>query len=154
MPGAVPDQGFGRPNDAPYGNRYPSSTGTYDEHLPRQTINGGALPPTLNGVNNGVQLDREPRPSVDDRSGRSREHRNESPGGTRSRSRTKTGTQRICKKCNEPLTGQFVRALGGTFHLDCFKCRVGTAHFESPAVLMFVLGLRRYCCLEILPCRS
>jgi hypothetical protein len=29
---------------------------------------------------------------------------------------------RICKKCGEALTGQFVRALGGTFHLDCFKC--------------------------------
>ncbi|KZF23742.1 RhoGAP-domain-containing protein [Xylona heveae TC161] len=30
---------------------------------------------------------------------------------------------RICRKCNEPLTGQFVRALGSTFHLECFKCR-------------------------------
>ena len=35
-----------------------------------------------------------------------------------------SGQMRICKKCGEPLTGQFVRALGGTFHLDCFKCRV------------------------------
>ena len=26
-------------------------------------------------------------------------------------------------KCGEGLTGQFVRALNGTFHLDCFKCR-------------------------------
>ncbi|KAH0608062.1 uncharacterized protein H6S33_002114 [Morchella sextelata] len=32
-------------------------------------------------------------------------------------------TTRICGKCQGPLTGQFVRALGGTFHLDCFKCR-------------------------------
>ncbi|KAA8894128.1 hypothetical protein FN846DRAFT_786943 [Sphaerosporella brunnea] len=30
---------------------------------------------------------------------------------------------RTCQKCQAPLTGQFVRALGGTFHLDCFKCR-------------------------------
>ncbi|RMZ84605.1 hypothetical protein DV737_g1097, partial [Chaetothyriales sp. CBS 132003] len=29
---------------------------------------------------------------------------------------------RTCNKCREPLTGQFVRALHGTFHLDCFKC--------------------------------
>ncbi|KAE8144798.1 hypothetical protein BDV25DRAFT_145259, partial [Aspergillus avenaceus] len=36
-----------------------------------------------------------------------------SPGG---------GTSRICKKCNEPLTGQFVRALLSTYHLECFKC--------------------------------
>ncbi|KAJ5085118.1 hypothetical protein N7532_009889 [Penicillium argentinense] len=33
------------------------------------------------------------------------------------------GSSRLCQKCNEPLTGQFVRALGGTFHLECFKCQ-------------------------------
>lgn len=38
--------------------------------------------------------------------------------------RTASGQLRICKKCGEPLTGQFVRALGGTYHLDCFRCRV------------------------------
>ena len=32
--------------------------------------------------------------------------------------------QRICAQCGEPLTGQFVRALNGTFHLECFRCRV------------------------------
>ncbi|KAG2021437.1 hypothetical protein GB937_004774 [Aspergillus fischeri] len=32
------------------------------------------------------------------------------------------GSSRICKKCGEPLTGQFVRALGATYHLECFKC--------------------------------
>lgn len=45
----------------------------------------------------------------------------------RNRSRTRrngSGQLRMCKKCGEPLTGQFVRALGGTFHLDCFRCRV------------------------------
>ncbi|KAJ5153596.1 Rho GTPase activation protein, partial [Penicillium coprophilum] len=37
---------------------------------------------------------------------------NKSPGAS----------SRLCQKCGEPLTGQFVRALGGTFHLECFKC--------------------------------
>ncbi|KAM3509498.1 hypothetical protein MY10362_000578 [Beauveria mimosiformis] len=37
--------------------------------------------------------------------------------------RSASGQIRTCKKCGEPLTGQFVRALDGTFHLDCFKCR-------------------------------
>lgn len=37
--------------------------------------------------------------------------------------RSTSGQVRTCKKCGEPLTGQFVRALDGTFHLDCFKCR-------------------------------
>ncbi|KKK16796.1 hypothetical protein P175DRAFT_0439109 [Aspergillus ochraceoroseus IBT 24754] len=31
-------------------------------------------------------------------------------------------SSRICKKCGEPLTGQFVRALLATYHLECFKC--------------------------------
>lgn len=49
--------------------------------------------------------------------------------GERNRSRQRNGRSasgqvRLCKKCGEPLTGQFVRALDGTFHLDCFKCRV------------------------------
>lgn len=49
--------------------------------------------------------------------------------GDRDRSRNRSsrkgsGQLRLCKKCGEPLTGQFVRALGGTFHLDCFRCRV------------------------------
>lgn len=37
--------------------------------------------------------------------------------------RTASGNLRHCKKCGEVLTGQFVRALGGTFHLDCFRCQ-------------------------------
>ncbi|KUJ11057.1 RhoGAP-domain-containing protein [Mollisia scopiformis] len=63
-------------------------------------------------------------------SGRERDRDGQPPktSGERNRSRTRngrtaSGTLRICKKCGEPLTGQFVRALGGTFHLDCFRCR-------------------------------
>jgi hypothetical protein len=36
----------------------------------------------------------------------------------------KSGSSRICGKCGQPLTGQFVRALGDTFHLECFTCYV------------------------------
>lgn len=31
---------------------------------------------------------------------------------------------RYCGKCGGRLTGQFVRALEDTFHLECFTCRV------------------------------
>jgi hypothetical protein len=31
---------------------------------------------------------------------------------------------RICGKCGLGLTGQFVRALGDTYHLECFTCHV------------------------------
>ncbi|KAJ9245833.1 hypothetical protein DTO271D3_6079 [Paecilomyces variotii] len=40
----------------------------------------------------------------------------------RSHTKSPSSSPRICKKCGETLTGQFVRALGGTFHLECFKC--------------------------------
>ncbi|KAI4104484.1 MAG: hypothetical protein L6R37_003227 [Teloschistes peruensis] len=33
------------------------------------------------------------------------------------------GAKRICDRCGEPLLGQFVRAMGGMFHLECFMCR-------------------------------
>ena len=40
-------------------------------------------------------------------------------------------SQRTCMSCNQPLTGQFVRAIGGTFHLECFRCRVSLELCES-----------------------
>lgn len=42
----------------------------------------------------------------------------------RERSRGRTGTTRICGKCGGHLSGQFVRALGDTYHLECFTCNV------------------------------
>jgi len=61
--------------------------------------------------------------------GHDREIETNKRDGERNRSRnrsarTASGQIRVCKKCGEALTGQFVRALGGTFHLDCFRCRV------------------------------
>ncbi|GAA5899433.1 hypothetical protein JCM6882_009115 [Rhodosporidiobolus microsporus] len=32
------------------------------------------------------------------------------------------GSQALCAKCELPMTGQFVRALGTVYHLDCFRC--------------------------------
>lgn len=65
---------------------------------------------------------------VDGRNGRSKESTQDLPVRERSRTNGQPGgkshTLRLCQKCSEPLTGQFVRALGGTFHLECFKCRV------------------------------
>ncbi|KAL4806323.1 hypothetical protein BDV18DRAFT_125946 [Aspergillus unguis] len=43
------------------------------------------------------------------------------PNG-RSHAKSPGSTSRVCKKCGEPLTGQFVRALLATYHLECFKC--------------------------------
>lgn len=41
-------------------------------------------------------------------------------------SRRPSGQQRTCGKCQRHLTGQFVRALGDTYHLECFTCHVWT----------------------------
>ncbi|KAL1837436.1 hypothetical protein VTJ49DRAFT_3788 [Mycothermus thermophilus] len=57
--------------------------------------------------------------NTDTESRRSGERNRSRPRGSRSAS----GQVRTCQKCGEVLTGQFVRALDGTFHLDCFRCR-------------------------------
>lgn len=49
--------------------------------------------------------------------------RSNQPGQLSSRSKQ---SQR-CAKCCQPMTGQFVRALGTVFHLDCFRCQVSKA---------------------------
>lgn len=30
----------------------------------------------------------------------------------------------LCAQCDQPMQGSFVRALGATYHLECFKCLV------------------------------
>lgn len=87
--------------------------------------------PVSNGNSGDNTYDSETRYSTESRSGRAREKAVEKRSGDRSRSGTNgsgghkssNGQLRTCKKCGEGLTGQFVRALGGTFHLDCFKCQ-------------------------------
>ncbi|KAK5117613.1 hypothetical protein LTR62_005036 [Meristemomyces frigidus] len=37
-------------------------------------------------------------------------------------SRRPSGQTRLCGKCGQHLNGQFVRALGDTYHLECFTC--------------------------------
>ena len=73
----------------------------------------------------------------------------------RDRSRTNGGTSksRVCMKCGESLTGQFVRALGGTFHLDCFRCEVSYDGQIALASILKFTGLRRRRRLQILPGR-
>jgi hypothetical protein len=76
---------------------------------------------------------------VDGRSARERELSQNMPIRERSRTngstngKSSTGILRICSKCAEPLTGQYVRALGGTFHLECFKCQVSWSRASERA---------------------
>lgn len=64
---------------------------------------------------------------------------------------------RTCQKCQNPLTGQFVRAIGGTFHLDCFKCMVMPSATLVRRLFCcsrwnLIPGLRRGSGLQVLPC--
>ncbi|KAI9720698.1 MAG: hypothetical protein M1828_005578 [Chrysothrix sp. TS-e1954] len=56
---------------------------------------------------------------------------------TNSGERRPSATSRLCGKCGGPLTGQFVRALESTFHLECFTCHdcgkvVASKFFPEP----------------------
>ena len=75
------------------------------------------------------------------------------PNG-RPQTKSPGSSQRVCKKCAEPLTGQFVRALGATYHLECFKCEVSA----SPCLAVSSsdsgsIGLWPDCRIEVLPRR-
>ncbi|CDK25929.1 unnamed protein product [Kuraishia capsulata CBS 1993] len=35
---------------------------------------------------------------------------------------SKKKTQKLCKNCGEPIVGTLVRAMGNTYHVDCFHC--------------------------------
>lgn len=62
------------------------------------------------------------------------------------------GSSRICKKCGEPLTGQFVRALLSTYHLECFKCEVSFhRYFYMHSVSVTDLSRRRIVAKSWLP---
>ena len=111
----------------------PEANGRGSSDAQRQRFIGSG--PGSNPVGNGQM----PPPSVDSRNGRPRDmtqnlpirdlsRSNSTPGdvpaGTPPAAPVTKSAKRLCKKCGEPLTGQFVRALGGTFHLECFLCRV------------------------------
>ena len=65
--------------------------------------------------------------------------------------------QRTCWKCGQQLSGQFVRAIGGTFHLECFKCQV-TFHTGSMSIVValtfFHPGLWTSRRIQVLPGRQ
>lgn len=82
--------------------------------------------PMANGQSNQVQ---PPHSGPDSNSAQDRADRYLDPASgeserVRSAKRRPSGQQRICGKCQRTLTGQFVRALGDTFHLECFTCHV------------------------------
>lgn len=100
-------------NDYPAGSDEPPQTGPSHVHGRHGGSDADAAnvsqqqetPDRLSELNNEQQLAERPR------------------GGGRKQSGA-VKEQRMCGKCGTHLTGQFVRALGGTYHLECFTCHV------------------------------
>lgn len=90
---------------------FQSNGGSFNENYSHQPIQSAVLAP------------RPPQQQQDIGNGEVRDlaHRDKSKMQTSTNSKRE---QRICAACGEPLTGQFVRALNGTYHLECFRCRV------------------------------
>lgn len=128
-----PDHDGGPPDDRPYGQ---PSSGEMHFQIERERELANRTPTSLRqngGYGTPTRAPGSPALSLADRNkeGDPREsgERNRSRNG-----RTASGRLRTCKKCGEPLTGQFVRALDGTFHLDCFRCRVSVEPSWSETV--------------------
>ncbi|KAB2574058.1 Rho GTPase activator [Lasiodiplodia theobromae] len=68
-------------------------------------------------ANNNTQDERERSRRLENGGDSSRPSRERSRNGSR-----RPSGSRVCGKCGGHLTGQFVRALGDTFHLECFTC--------------------------------
>ncbi|KAF2214824.1 hypothetical protein CERZMDRAFT_66083 [Cercospora zeae-maydis SCOH1-5] len=63
-----------------------------------------------------------PAPQDRSRTSLDRPYEHGSKDRSKSNGRRPSGQQRTCGKCQRHLTGQFVRALGDTYHLECFTC--------------------------------
>jgi hypothetical protein len=105
-----------------------SRYGADRDGVPRTTAQQQLMPHN-NGYSQDYRRQNSPRPHSHGQNQNQQGGDGQRESHDRDRSRTRqtrkgSGQIRLCKKCGEPLTGQFVRALGGTYHLDCFKCRV------------------------------
>ena len=163
---AMSTQSEGRPPterrraDAGYSNRGPYRQQPYDSNNQysqpsNNAYHASSTPRTRHAGGSEEQLSNGnlSDSSTGGRYGRDKDRIITSDMPIRERSRTNgsSGPKRICDKCGDPLLGQFVRAMGGMFHLECFMCRVSVGltlvvgrRTDHP------IGLRPNRCLEIL----
>ena len=109
------------PHDSNNQSSQPSNNAYHASSTPRTRHAGGSE----EQLSNGNLSDS----STGGRYGRDKDRifTNNIPIRERSRTNGSTGQKRICDKCGDPLLGQFVRAMSGMFHLECFMCRVSFA---------------------------
>ncbi len=88
------------------------ANGSSSEHAPMPQRYGGASLDAGTSMERSQQRMLDPNGDGDARAQRPKKDRKPSD------------KQRMCGKCGKHLTGQFVRALGDTYHLECFTCHV------------------------------
>jgi hypothetical protein len=107
------------------GDRLPGKSGPGDPSFgDRNWQNGGQRTPDSAYQNRGAPSPALGTPRQDREFGEEMRRSGERNRAKPQNGRTASGQTRVCRKCGESLTGQFVRALDGTFHLDCFRCKV------------------------------
>lgn len=100
-------------------------------------------------ANNNTQDERERSRRLENGGDSSRPSRERSRNGSR-----RPSGSRVCGKCGGHLTGQFVRALGDTFHLECFTCHVSCSLALvccAEELTYHAVGLRQDCSVQVLP---
>lgn len=133
-PGSTPGQFQGKPGTYP--NSYPNARST-GNHLGHSNPPVGMAwdSPVASPPPKGLDMRNAPSASTSNTQVLSNGHKShnkegyskqdEKSQGSASSKATSGGralSRRICSKCNQDITGHFVRALDQTFHIDCFTC--------------------------------
>lgn len=111
-------------------NNYRGAQSPYSPMSPPDRSNTFPLASPNHSNGQGDGLWHKKQSSLDaptrDTAGNRRPSREGTPQGSPTKDRhhksRPSGQSRICGKCHQPLLGQFVRALGDTYHLECFTC--------------------------------
>ena len=124
-----------------YGDGHQSQSPT-DISSPTTGASWGGIPPSAPNDSfsqpDHNNRSRSPRPVEPYRPPQERiPHDRSRPAGP-SGSKSPTATSRSCRKCGEPLLGQFVRALGATYHLECFQCHVSEPLIQSYGIVHII----------------
>ena len=106
------DQGHARASDHPHANAL----------MFGQPQGSSSRPNSRSGVSASF-LDENPRSPVSSAAASVNTSSSATSQGSSTSASTAISTQ-PCSACGLPMSGQFVRALGSVYHLDCFRCRV------------------------------
>ena len=116
----------------PQHNYQPSNIPPNATYAPRPNGFGPVSPPRQRNGDNSTSRPNHPNSNgplppnsessaMSDRNG---PQQNSNRDRSQPRANSSAKRSRICAECGQQLTGQFVRALDGTYHLECFTCRV------------------------------